>query len=63
MLLTGPPKDIHFRYILLRKAHIKNAPHLFANKSPLLLFVIVLQHPGTVETFLKRAGFVFDQLI
>ena len=63
MLLTGPPENIHFRYLLLRKAQIMNAPHLFAKNSPLLLLATVLQHPRTVETFLKRAGFVFDQPI
>jgi hypothetical protein len=56
MLLTAEPKDIDFRYFLLRKSSIEHAPHLFIDGSPLLVLAPALQNADDVQDSLERPG-------
>jgi hypothetical protein len=56
MLLDGPIKDIDFRYFLFHRTSFMNAPHLFVDGSPLLLFAAMFQEPATIESLLDIYG-------
>jgi hypothetical protein len=56
MLPTAEPKDIDFRYFLLRKSPIEHVPHLFIDGSPLLVLAPALQNADDVQDSLERPG-------
>jgi hypothetical protein len=60
---SGNPKDIPFQYFLLSKSSLLNAPHLFADGSPLLLLTIILKDSSTVSSLLAHSSISFEERI
>jgi hypothetical protein len=58
MLRDGPVKDIGFRYFHLHKASLEHPPHLFVDRSPLLILATIFQESSSIDRLLDVHGAV-----